>query len=218
MPVHGKQEAGKAKDQLAGDVFSEHELQNIRDAIRKKYMTVSGSAEGMFRYPTGRDGALALGYDEERISGISAELMNAFCGVGNPFGIDPVKPGSAVLDIGCGAGFDLIVAARLVGETGRVCGLDMTPEMLERSSRNFTELGIDTIETALVDSEKIPYDDNSFDLIISNGVINLSARKLELFREMFRVLKPGGKVQFADIVLEKELPAAMAGNLDAWAQ
>lgn len=202
----------------AEGAFSESRLQGIREAVRKKYEAVSSSAEGKFRYPTGRDGALQLGYDERLFADIPVSLMNAFCGVGNPFGIEPIAPGSAVLDIGCGAGFDLIIAKRLTGNDGRVCGVDLTAEMLERARRNFQELGIDTIETALVDSEKIPYDDNSFDVIISNGVINLSPRKAELFAEMFRVLKPGGRAQFADIVLENELPADLTVNPDAWAQ
>jgi len=198
--------------------FSKEELSNIREAVRKKYQAVSQSAQGLFGYPTGRDGAIRLGYDEELMADIPAELMNAFCGVGNPFGLERIAPGSRVLDIGCGAGFDLIMARRIVGGSGRVCGIDMTREMLERARRNFAELGIANIETRQVDSEKIPYEDNSFDVVISNGVINLSPKKAELFREIRRVLQPGGRLQFADIVLEKELPPSLAVNVESWAQ
>lgn len=203
---------------MEAEAFSQDEQRAIREAVRKKYMAVSTSAEGMFRYTTGRDGALLLGYDEDLIADIPAEVLNAFCGVGNPFTIEPVPAGSALLDIGCGAGFDLIIAARTVGSTGRVCGIDMTPEMLKRAGENFAQLGIADIEILQVESEKIPYDDNTFDVVISSGVINLSPCKLELFGEIFRVLKPGGRLQFADIVLDKELPLVMAGQLDAWAQ
>jgi SAM-dependent methyltransferase len=191
---------------------------SIREAVRKKYMAVSGSAEGLFRYATGKAGAEQLGYDESILAGIPAELLNAFCGVGNPFAIRAIAPGSDLLDIGCGAGFDLIVAHRTVGRHGRVCGIDMTAEMVQRARNNFAALDITGIETLQVDSETIPYADATFDVAISNGVINLSPRKLELFREILRVLKPGGRLQFVDIVLEKELPPSMTGDLDAWAQ
>lgn len=203
---------------MAGAAFSQEELQSIREAVKKKYTAVSISAAGMFRYATGREGALQLGYDASLIADIPAELLNAFCGVGNPFGLGAVVPGSALLDIGCGAGFDLIVSERIVGESGRVCGIDLTPEMLDRARKNFAELGITDIETVQVGSEKIPFPDNTFDVVISNGVINLSPRKLELFNEIHRVLKAGGRLQFADIVLDKELPPSMANNPDAWAQ
>lgn len=216
-----KQEAPKieiVRDQLASEPFSREELRSIREAVKRKYMTVSCSAEGMFRYATGRAGAVHLGYDEAMIADMPAELLNAFCGVANPFVIRKIDSGSAVLDIGCGAGFDLIVASRIVGEQGRVCGIDMTAEMLQRAEKNFSELKITRIETVQVDSETIPYADATFDVVISNGVINLSPCKLELFRESLRVLKAGGRLQYADIVLDRELPPAMAGDLDAWAQ
>lgn len=218
MPAQGVVVTEKNTSQLAGGSFSEAELQSIRGAVRKKYMAVARSAEGLFRYPTGRAGAVHLGYDPALIDDLPTELLNAFCGVGNPFAIAAVAPGSAVLDIGCGAGFDLIVASRTVGDGGRVRGIDMTPEMLTRARDNFAQLGIDDIETVLVDSETIPYADHTFDVVISNGVINLSPRKAELFREIHRVLRPGGRLQFADIVLERELPPSLTGNHDAWAQ
>jgi len=123
-----------------------------------------------------------------------------------------------VLDIGSGAGFDLYVASRLVGESGKVCGIDLTREMVDLSRKNLAKSGMNNIEVILVSSEEIPYNNNTFDTIISNGVINLSPCKQELFQEIFRVLKNDGKLQFADVVLEKELPDTLVGSLEAWSQ
>jgi ubiquinone/menaquinone biosynthesis C-methylase UbiE len=145
-------------------------------------------------------------------------MLKSFCGVGNPFSLGEIQPGSNVLDIGSGAGFDLYVASRLVGETGRVCGIDLTREMVDLARQNITASGMNNIEVTHVSSEDIPYSDNTFDTVISNGVINLSPCKQELFQEIFRVLKNGGKLQFADVVLEKELPGTLVGSLEAWSQ
>jgi len=138
--------------------------------------------------------------------------------VGNPFSIGDIKPGSNVLDIGSGAGFDLYIAKRIVGDAGMVCGIDLTPEMVEVARENLSEAGMDKIEVVNISSEKIPFEDNTFDTVISNGVINLSPCKQELFQEIFRVLKNGGRLQFADVVLEKELPGTLVGSAEAWSQ
>lgn len=145
-------------------------------------------------------------------------LLKSFCGVGNPFSLGEILPGNNLLDIGSGAGFDLYVAKRLVGEGGRVCGIDLTREMVDRARNNLAESGMNNIEITHVSSEEIPYHDDTFDTVISNGVINLSPCKQELFKEIFRVLKNGGKLQFADVVLEKELPGTLVGSLEAWSQ
>ena len=123
-----------------------------------------------------------------------------------------------MLDIGSGAGFDLYVAKHLVGESGKVCGIDLTREMVDRARKNLVGSGMSDIEVTHVSSEEIPYSDNTFDTVISNGVINLSPCKLELLQEIFRVLRNGGKLQFADVVLEKELPGTLAHSLEAWSQ
>lgn len=193
-------------------------MEHIQDAIRKKYAEVALSSEGKFGYPTGRAGAEALGYDPAFISEAPGSLLNSFCGVGNPFSLGTIEPGSSVLDIGCGAGFDLYVAKRLTGDSGRVCGIDLTREMVKRARENLAESGMENIEVIHVSSEEIPYKDDTFDTVISNGVINLSPCKQDLFQEIFRVLKNGGNLQFADVMLEKELPGTLVGSLEAWSQ
>lgn len=198
--------------------MSPQALEQIRGAIRKKYAAVALSAAGKFSYPTGREGAEALGYDAEIISQCPAELLRSFCGVGNPFAIEPVKTGSTILDVGSGAGFDLFVAALLAGQRGRVYGIDLTEEMAAGARRNLAQSGVANITVLKVGDESIPFGDRIFDLVISNGVINLSPAKEKLFREIHRVLKPGGRLQFADIIAEKELPAAMTGSPEAWSQ
>jgi SAM-dependent methyltransferase len=193
-------------------------LQAIRIAIRDKYAEVSVSAEGKFQYPTGRDGAIALGYDPAVLDSAHTRFFESSCGVGNPFSLGNIGYGATVLDFGCGAGFDLFVASRLVGEGGKVCGIDLTEDMVVRARENLALAGLTNFEIKKVDSETIPYDDHSFDVVISNGVINLSPRKESSFAEIYRVLKPGGVLQFADVVLENDLPASLTGSAEAWSQ
>jgi arsenite methyltransferase len=193
-------------------------LQEIRKAIRDKYAEVSISAEGKFQYPTGKDGANALGYDPAIIESTHPRFFESSCGVGNPFSLGNIRLGDAVLDFGCGAGFDMFVASKLVGKKGRVCGIDLTENMVVRARENLALAGITNYEIKKVDSETIPYDDHFFDVVMSNGVINLSPHKETTFAEIYRVLKAGGKLQFADVVLEKDLPASLAGSADAWSQ
>ena len=207
-----------ARDQLQDQVFDDREQQLIRDAIKVKYRKVSQSAEGLFRYTTGRPGAVALGYDTAILDMIPEDALTSFCGVGNPFSVGPIAAGSRVLDVGCGAGFDLLVAGRYVGPEGRVCGIDLTEEMVSRAQALVGKFGDQTITVRQVSGDVIPYEMDSFDYVISNGVFNLSPGKLHLFREIRRVLRPSGRLQFADIILVRELPQGMAGSIDDWTQ
>ncbi len=191
-------------------------FEEIQSAVRKKYAEVSESAEGRFKYPTGKEGASALGYDLSIMGEMSDELMESFCGVGNPFNLGPINEGDSVLDIGSGAGFDLIVASRMVGPGGKVCGIDLTPEMAQKAVTNLKVAGVNNGEVRISGAEDIPYGDNTFDVVTSNGVLNLSPLKEESFREIYRVLKPYGRLQFADIVLKEDLPQKIACSLEAW--
>lgn len=190
------------------------DVNSIRESIQKRYADVAGSTAGRFAYETGRAGALALGYEKAVLDTIPDDTLSAFCGVGNPFSLGPIRSGDAVLDVGCGAGIDLLVAARLVGPSGRVCGVDLTPEMVERARANLGPRA----EIAHGTAEAIPFEDASFDVVISNGVLNLSPLKEQTYREIFRVLRPGGRLQFADIVLKGDLPPEVASTLDAWSE
>ncbi len=178
----------------------------IQDAVREKYAQVSGSAAGKFNYPTGRDGAIQQGYDSAIIQSMPDELIESFCGVGNPFKLGAIKPREVILDVGCGAGFDIYCLSKMVGLKGKAFGIDMTPEMVERARKNLVVAGVANAIVQIASSESIPFADNFFDVVTSNGVLNLSPDKEKSFCEIYRVLKPGGRLQFADMVLKEELP------------
>jgi SAM-dependent methyltransferase len=194
------------------------DVESIRDAVRKKYAAVSHSAEGRFNYPTGKAGALALGYEPSALAGIPDDVLASFCGVGNPFSLGPVRPGDAVLDVGCGAGVDLIIAAQMVGPAGTVRGIDLTREMVERARANIARTGLTNVSVEVAGVEAIPFPDSAFDVVVSNGVLNLSPLKEQAYREICRVLRPGGRLQFADITLKEELPPEVASSLEAWSE
>jgi len=191
------------------------DVEGIQEAVRKKYAEVSSTAEGKFNYPTGRDGAISHGYDPAVVQSMPDELMKSFCGVGNPFTLGSINPGETMLDVGCGAGFDLIVASHMVGQNGKVCGIDLTPEMAEQAKGNLKQYGVHNYDVRVAGAESIPYPNSTFDVAISNGVLNLSPLKEKSFREIYRVLKPNGRLQFADIV-QKEDCGAMCSTLEAW--
>jgi arsenite methyltransferase len=192
------------------------EVGAIQEAVRQRYAGVAQTAAGQFRYATGKAGALALGYDLSMVAEVSDDVLVAFCGVGNPFSLGTIEAGDVLLDVGCGAGFDLIMASRLVGPSGQICGIDLTPEMVEQARHNLEYAGVRNGQVRCARAEAIPYPDNTFDVVISNGVLNLSPLKTQSFQEIYRVLKPGGRLQFADIVLQETLPAGVAGSLAAW--
>jgi ubiquinone/menaquinone biosynthesis C-methylase UbiE len=142
----------------------------------------------------------------------------SYCGVGNPFILGPIHEGEAILDIGCGAGVDSIIAARLVGPSGSVTGIDLVPEMLARASENVRLAGLDNVTFEESPAEQLPFPDNRFDMVISNGVFNLVVDKVKALGEVFRVLKPGGRFRLADQVLAGELPKETKARVENWAR
>jgi SAM-dependent methyltransferase len=198
--------------------MNSNDVKKIQDSIQNKYAEVSKSANEKFDYVTGKIGAIALGYTPSVIENAPEELLISFCGVSNPFSLGKIRLGEAIIDVGCGAGFDLYVASLLVGPKGRACGIDLTPEMIGRAKSNLALANTINTEVQLSTSESIPYEDNSFDVAISNGVLNLSPLKEKSFDEIYRVIKPGGRLQFGDIVLKEGVEPANVCNIDSWAQ
>ena len=187
---------------MAAKVF----LDEIQTAIKEKYKKVSNSPDGNFRYPTGRAGAETLGYDPGLINSTPQELIDLFCGVGCPFMAGEIKQEEVILDIGCGGGFDMFCSSKLVGPKGKVSGLDLSIEMSEKAKENLALAGVNNTKVHTGSSEQLPFENNIFDAVTSNGVFNLCPEKQKTYSEVFRVLKPGGRLQFADMVLKKELP------------
>jgi SAM-dependent methyltransferase len=185
----------------------------IHTAVRERYRPLAGSAAGAFPYPTGAEGARRLGYPPALLATAPAGLLAAFCGVGNPLALGEVPAGAAVLDVGCGAGLDLLHAHQLTGPAGPVTGVDLTPEMVAAARRHLAGTGVQVLEGT---AEHLPVADASFDLAISNGALNLATDKAQAFRELHRVLRPGGRVQMADIVRAQDLPDELTGSLEAW--
>ena len=188
----------------------------VHEKVCRRYAEIACSIKDRFKYPTGREGVFMLGYDVPVAGPISEGIIESFCGVGNPFRLEPVCPGETVLDVGCGGGFDVVMARYYTGPEGRVYGIDLVPEMAEKAGRNIVSMGLSHCEIQVAASEAIPFDDHTFDVIISNGAIYLSPLKEKTLREIYRVLKPGGRFQFADVVLHDDLPEKIADCFDGW--
>ncbi len=192
------------------------DIETLRCQISDKYSEVAKTPEKGFHFHTGKPLALMLGYSQDILQSLPAGTVESFAGTGNPFSMGELLPGETVLDIGCGAGFDSLIAARQVGKTGRVISVDMTPAMLEKAAAGAQEAGIANIEFRKGLAEALPVDEASIDVVISNGVINLCPDKMAVMREVNRVLKPGGRIQIADIVVHKELPQDAKDDIDLW--
>lgn len=188
----------------------------IEASIRGKYAKVAGSPEGLFKYPTGRSGLETLKYDLKILQALPEAVAASYCGVGNPFTLGPINPGEAVLDIGCGAGVDTIVAATMVGPTGTVTGIDMVPEMLAQAKENVRIMDLKNVTFTEASAEKLPLPDASFDVVISNGAFNLIPDKSGALAESFRVLKPKGRLMLADQILVGELREDKKARIKSW--
>ena len=188
----------------------------LRAQVREKYREVAIHPDGEFHFQTGRPLAARLGYPEALLDSLPDTAIESFAGVANPFSLREIQPGERVVDAGSGGGFDSVVAARLVGESGEVVGVDMTPEMLEKAEKERDRLNIGHLSYREGLLESLPVEDGWADVVISNGVFNLCADKAAVLGEMFRVLKPGGWLQFADIANGSPVPEAAVGNIDLW--
>ena len=187
----------------------------LRSEIQKTYTEVSTRPGGEFIFPTGRKWAEELGYPDQ-LARVPDASVESFAGVANPFSLGRLEPGQVVLDLGCGAGTDLLVAAQMVGPQGHAIGVDMTPTMLERARASAGEMGLDNVELHECMIESLPVPDASVDVVISNGVIDLVPDKDAVFSEIDRVLPPGGRLQVADVVIHTEVSEDARARIDLW--
>lgn len=193
------------------------DVATLRREIEAMYSRVADSPDGDFHFHRGPDyAARTLGYDHEELDRLPAEVTSRFAGIGNPHAIGRLPAGATVLDVGCGAGMDLLLAARRVGPTGHAIGVDMTESMRAQAAAGAMACGLTNVEVREGDATRLPVDDRSVDVVISNGVLNLVPRKDLALAELARVLKPGGRVQIADIVLGEELPDSALHDIDLW--
>jgi arsenite methyltransferase len=188
----------------------------LREEIRKTYTDVSTTPEQDFIFPTGRAWAQELGYPEPELGRVPDATVESFAGVANPWTLGRVEPGSVVLDLGCGAGTDLLIAAQMTGPAGRAIGVDMTATMLDRGRASAAEMELGNVELHESLIEALPLDDASVDVVISNGVIDLVPDKEAVLDEIDRVLGPGGRLQLADVVIHHEVSEDARTRIDLW--
>ena len=188
----------------------------LRHEVQVKYAEVALMPTKEFHFHTGRPMAERLGYPADVLDAMPEECVESFAGVGNPFSLGEIRPGETVVDVGCGAGFDSLVARHMVGMEGKVFGVDMTPEMLRKARRNARRMEASNVTFRKGLAEKLPIPDATADVVISNGAINLVPDKAAALKETRRVLKPGGRLYLADIVVHKPVPDGARQNVDLW--
>jgi arsenite methyltransferase len=196
-------------------VDADVDVELLKSEIKKTYASVSREPEKDFIFPTGRPWAEDLGYPDE-LANVPETAVQSFAGVANPFSLGRLEPGARVLDLGSGAGTDSLVAVQMVGFEGSVTGIDMTPEMLVKARAAAGEMGAANVEFVEAEAERLPFADASFDVVISNGVIDLVPDKDAVFSELFRVLAPGGRMQIADVTIQKPVSEEGRRNIDLW--
>jgi arsenite methyltransferase len=193
----------------------EIDVELLKSEIKKTYASVSQEPEKDFIFPTGRAWAEDLDYPKE-LTRVPDLAVESFAGVANPFSLGRLAEGEHVLDVGCGAGTDTLVAAQMVAPAGRVTGIDMTAQMLAKARAAAAELGAANVELVGGEVEQLPFPDESFDVVISNGVIDLIPDKDAVFSELFRVLRAGGRIQLADVTIQNPVSAEGRRNIDLW--
>jgi arsenite methyltransferase len=189
---------------------------DLRASVIDRFRRVATAPELERKFPIGPASAKKLGYDPAEVDALPPAVTESFCGVGNPFSMGEPLSGQRVLDLGCGAGFDTFLAARRVETSGEVIGVDMTPQMIAKARSNAESLGATNDEFVLGEIEALPLADSSVDLVISNGVFNLCPDKPTVLREVIRVLKPGGRLQMADILLEPHVTPEEVASKGSW--
>ncbi|MDH4339734.1 MAG: methyltransferase domain-containing protein [Thermoleophilia bacterium] len=187
----------------------------LKSEIKKTYASVSQEPETDFIFPTGRAWAEDLGYPDE-LSQVPDFVAESFAGVANPWVLGRLEPGKRVLDIGSGAGMDTLIAALMVGPEGSVTGIDMTPEMIDKARRGAAELGLNNVTFVEGEAETLPFDDASFDVVLSNSVIDLIPDKDAVFSSIYRVLVPGGRLQVADVTIQQPVSEEGRRKIDLW--
>lgn len=192
------------------------DVAELRRAIQEEYATVAVEPERGFHFHTGRRLARILGYDDSWLAGIPEPTIASFAGTGNPFRLRPLRPGEHVVDVGCGAGLDSLIASRMIAPGGSVIGVDMTPAMLDKARASAARMGATNVEFRTGYAESLPVEDGWADVVISNGVLNLFPDKLAGLQEMARVLRPGGRLQIGDILVERAVPADAKRKIDLW--
>ena len=188
----------------------------LREQVKEKYREVALDPDATFHFHTGRTQAARLGYEPAAVDALPDRAVESFAGVGNPFSLRRLDTAERVVDVGSGAGFDSFIAAGQVGSAGSVVGVDMTDEMLEKSRHTAASLGVTHVEFREGLAESLPVEDGWADAVISNGVINLCADKKAVFAEIFRVLRPGGRLQIADIANGRPVPPEALRDIDLW--
>jgi arsenite methyltransferase len=192
------------------------DVEVLKCEIKKTYARVSQEPNEDFVFPTGRAWILDLGYPPELVARLPEAAAESFAGVANPFALGRLEAGEVVLDVGSGAGTDSLVAAQMVGSEGRVTGIDMTPEMLAKAKAAAVEMKATNVEFVAGEAEKLQFEDESFDVVISNGVIDLTPDKDAVFSEIQRVLRPGGRIQIADVTIQKPVSEEGRKKIDLW--
>lgn len=191
-------------------------LDELLKEIRKEYTNVAIDPNKGYHFHTGRRLAKLLGYDEALYADLPESNIASFAGTGNPFSVGTINSGETVVDVGSGAGFDSLIASGLVGSSGRVVGFDMTDEMLKRARAGAEAMGASNVEFREGFAQSLPLPESFADVVISNGVLNLTLDKTETLREWFRILKPGGRLQVGDILVEHEIPSDALNDISLW--
>ncbi len=190
--------------------------EEIKEACCVRYGQVAVNPKGRFNFPVGKEFAVSVGYSKQLLDRLPESIVESFCGVNYPPSFKEMKKGDVVLDIGCGAGLDLYIASTIVGPDGRVIGIDFSVEMVEKARANMKILGVTNVEVKRAYSDKIPLEDESVDVVTSNGIYNLSPNKEAVFNEAYRVLKPSGTIALSEIVLKKPLEEEIRKTIEDW--